>query len=169
MAAARANLGESLPHPYVETAIQNARGSADFLAKDLVQALKEVKDEALMAEFNAANQRAISEIQGFVEYLEKEKLPKSHQRYALGREKFQKMLREGELIALARSEFWRSDCANCGGSRRFSPTRRANRPNPKTGRGFQGHSEGTPAAEGLIPDTRKNLERSASSSSATRS
>ena len=46
MAAARANLGESLPHPYVETAIQNARGSADFLAKDLVQALKEVKDEA---------------------------------------------------------------------------------------------------------------------------
>src|ERR1035441_2498026 len=35
MSAARANLAESLPRPQVETAIEEAEGSADFLAKDL--------------------------------------------------------------------------------------------------------------------------------------
>src|SRR5436309_2244548 len=34
--AARTNLGEKLPKPFVELAIQIARGSADFLKKDLV-------------------------------------------------------------------------------------------------------------------------------------
>ncbi len=35
-----------------------AGGLADFLGKDLVEALKDVKDNALMAEFAAAHQRA---------------------------------------------------------------------------------------------------------------
>src|SRR5208337_1961205 len=41
-AAARANLAEELPRPQVETAIEQTDGTADFLAKDLVAALKEV-------------------------------------------------------------------------------------------------------------------------------
>ncbi|HVV73116.1 MAG TPA: DUF885 family protein, partial [Verrucomicrobiae bacterium] len=60
MSAARANLAESLPRPFIETAIEQAGGAADFLGKDLVEALKSVADERLMAEFNAANQRAIA-------------------------------------------------------------------------------------------------------------
>src|SRR5208337_2378915 len=38
--AARANLVEALPRPFVETAIDEADGQADFLGKDLVEALK---------------------------------------------------------------------------------------------------------------------------------
>ncbi len=159
MAAARANLGESLPRPYVETAIQNARGSADFLAKDLVQALKEVKNEALMAEFNAANKRAISEIQGFVEYLEKEKLPKSHQRYALGREKFQKMLREGELIALPPERILEIGLRELRREQEiFADTARKIDPDQKPIEVFKAIQKEHPTAEELIPDTRKNLE-----------
>src|SRR6266705_1094634 len=37
--AARTNLADVLPRPYVELAIQIARGAADFLRKDLVQAI----------------------------------------------------------------------------------------------------------------------------------
>src|SRR5882724_4788213 len=59
MAAARANLGESLPKPEIETAIEEANGAADFLGKDLVEALKDVKDAALTGKFRAANSRAI--------------------------------------------------------------------------------------------------------------
>ena len=40
MASARANLDSSLAKPYVETAIQVANGSADFLGKELVEALR---------------------------------------------------------------------------------------------------------------------------------
>src|ERR1022692_1155864 len=85
MSAARANLAESLPRPQVETAIEESEGSADFLAKDLVAALKEVKNDTLMAEFNAANRRAIAEVRGYAAYLKEQKLPKASAPYALGR------------------------------------------------------------------------------------
>ena len=44
MAAARTNLAESLPRPFIETAIEQAGGAADFLGKDLVSAVKDVQD-----------------------------------------------------------------------------------------------------------------------------
>src|SRR5439155_19769008 len=74
---------------------------ADFLGKDLVEALKEVKNEKLMAEFTAANQRAIEELRGYVAYLKEQKLPKASEQYALGREKYVQMLRYGEMITLS--------------------------------------------------------------------
>ena len=101
MAAARANLAESLPRPQVETAIEEAEGAADFLAKDLVAALKDVKNETLMAEFNAANQRAIDEVRAYAAYLKEQKLPKATAPYALGREKYQKLLEYGEMVTLS--------------------------------------------------------------------
>jgi uncharacterized protein (DUF885 family) len=69
MAAARENLVESLPRPQIETAIEEANGAADFLGKDLVEALKDVKDEALMASFRETNKRAIEELRGYAKYL----------------------------------------------------------------------------------------------------
>jgi site-specific recombinase XerD len=77
MAAGRANLEESLPKPWVETAIEEGNGSADFLEKDLVEALKDLKDADLQAQFTAADQRAVAEVRGFVKFLKDEKLPKA--------------------------------------------------------------------------------------------
>ncbi|HSU56344.1 MAG TPA: DUF885 family protein, partial [Candidatus Dormibacteraeota bacterium] len=56
--AARSNLVETLPRPQIQTAIEEANGAVDFLSKDLVAALKDVKREGLMKEFRAANERA---------------------------------------------------------------------------------------------------------------
>ena len=97
VAAAKANLAGSLPRPYVETAVEISNGAADFLSKDLVAALKEVKGETLRLNFENANNLAIAELRDYASWLEKEKLPKSHTNYALGREKYRRMLR-GELI-----------------------------------------------------------------------
>ncbi len=47
MTAGKTNLAAVLPKPYVELAIQIANGSADFLEKDLVAAVKDVNDEPL--------------------------------------------------------------------------------------------------------------------------
>ena len=95
MAAGRANLDDSLPKPWVETAIEVGDGSAEFLEKDLVDALKDVKDTALLADFNAADHRAVAEMRGFVKFLKDEKLPRATGQFALGRDNFAKMLREG--------------------------------------------------------------------------
>src|SRR5438128_9411786 len=56
--AARTNLNETLPKPFVELAIQVAKGSADFLKKDLVSAVSGLKDEQLRAAFLHANRKA---------------------------------------------------------------------------------------------------------------
>src|SRR5438045_8702050 len=43
--AARTNLDDKLPKAFVELAIQMAKGSADFLKKDIVAAVSRLKDE----------------------------------------------------------------------------------------------------------------------------
>src|SRR5258707_8502506 len=92
MAAARANLAEELPRPQVETAMDEANGAIDFLGHDLVAALKEIKNEKLMTEFNAANSQAIEQLRNYVTYLKEQKLPKANDHYALGREKYMKLI-----------------------------------------------------------------------------
>jgi uncharacterized protein (DUF885 family) len=98
---AKANLADSLAKPYVETAIQIAQGSVSFLKSDLLTALKDVKNDTLMAAFKASNNKAIDAINGYITYLQKEKLPKVHNHYAIGVENYKKMLLYNEGISLS--------------------------------------------------------------------
>jgi hypothetical protein len=98
MAAARANLEASLPKPYVETAIEVADGSATFLAQDLVTALKDFREEPLRAQFLEANERAITELKGYAAWLREQRLPRAHDRYAIGRERSDHRLRANDPL-----------------------------------------------------------------------
>jgi uncharacterized protein (DUF885 family) len=100
-ATAKSNLVDSLAKPYIETAIQIANGSADFLSKDLISALKEVKNDSLMNVFKSSNEYAIKELKSFAVYLLKEKLPRANNKFGLGSEKYQKMLLYGEDISVS--------------------------------------------------------------------
>ena len=159
IAAAKANLEESLAKPFVETAIEIADGSADFLGKDLVDALKEIKNESLMTEFKSVNQQAIEALRGYVAWLKTDKLPKAHQHYALGREKYQKMLRGGELIDLppetileiGMRELRREQQVFADAGKKIDPAK-------KPIEVFKEIQKDHPTADGLIPDTRKDLE-----------
>jgi len=159
MAAARANLEASLPKPYVETAIDVANGSADFLGKDLLDALKDLKDDALLAELKTVNQQAISELRGYADWLKTKKLPQAHNHYALGREKYQKMLQDGELIPfrpeyileMGLTELHREQEAFAKAAKVIDPTK----PPIEV---FKEIQKDHPTANNLIPDTRKNLE-----------
>ncbi|HEY6069726.1 MAG TPA: DUF885 domain-containing protein, partial [Chthoniobacterales bacterium] len=98
--AARTNLDPVLPKPYVELAIQVARGSADFLRKNLVEAVADLKDEAIRSQFLEANRKAAAALIEYAAWLEREKLPKASDDFALGEEKFSRMLKETELVDL---------------------------------------------------------------------
>ena len=159
IAAARANLEESLAKPFIETAVEIANGSADFLGKDLVEALKEVKNEALMAEFKTVNQQAIQELRGYVAWLTKEKLPRAHTRYALGPEKYQKLLSYGELIDLAPEKMLEIGLRELRREQQvFEEAARKIDPGKKPIEVFKEIQKDHPTADGLIPDTRKDLE-----------
>ena len=159
MSAARANLAESLPQPQVETAIEEAEGSADFLSKDLVAALKSVTNESLMAGFKAANDRAIAEVRGYAAYLKERKLPKATAPYALGRERYRKLLEYGEMVTLSpeqlleigMSELQRKQQVFAAAAREIDPSR----PPIEVFRAIQ---KDHPTEQSLIPDTAKDLD-----------
>src|ERR1700730_10592338 len=100
MIAGKTNLVENLPKPYVELAIQIARGAAKFLQKDLVEAIKDLKDEKLMAAFGSSNRKAVAALNDYASWLEREKLPKATGDIALGEEKYQRMLADTEFVDL---------------------------------------------------------------------
>jgi len=98
--AGRTNLNETLPRPFVELAIHIARGSADFLKKDLVAAVTGLKDEQLRLAFQDANRKAANALNDYAAWLEREKLPKANLDFALGEEKFRRFLASTELVDL---------------------------------------------------------------------
>jgi uncharacterized protein (DUF885 family) len=98
--AAKTNLADALPKPYVELAIQTARGASEFLKKDLIEGLADLKDEALRATFLQSNRRAATALTEYATWLEKEKLPKATADFAIGEEKYQRFLAETELVNL---------------------------------------------------------------------
>src|ERR1700736_866454 len=99
--AAKTNLNPVLPKPYVELAIQIARGSAAFLRKNLVEAVADLKDEGVRAECQDSNRKAATALTDYAAWLEREKLPKTSDDFALGEEKYRRFLSETELVDLA--------------------------------------------------------------------
>jgi len=98
--AARKNLSDVIPRQYAELAIQIAKGSADFLKKDLVAAVGTLKDEQLRVSFHEANRKAANALTDYEVWLERERLPKANFDFALGEEKFQRFLAQTELVDL---------------------------------------------------------------------
>ena len=159
MSVARANLAESLPRPQVETAIEQAAGIADFLAKDLVAALKDVKNENLMASFDAANRRAIDEVRSFAAYLKEQKLPKATAPYALGRDKYRKLLAYGEMVTLSPEQILEIGLRELQRKQQvFAEAAREIDPSQTPTEVFRAIQKDHPTEQGLIPDTARDLD-----------
>lgn len=159
LAAARVNLDSSLPRPYVETAIEMAKGAAGFLAKDLADAFKDVSGEDLRKDFAAANGKAASELRDFALWLEREKLPAANAPYALGRESFQKMLSETELIDWPAEQLLKLGLQELQREQNvFADTARLIDPDKKPIEVFKEIQRDHPTEQSLIPDTRRDLE-----------
>ena len=158
-AAARANLADSLPRPQIETAIDQAKGAADFLSKDLVAALKDVKNETLMAEFNAANRRAIDELHGYVAYLKEQKLPKANESYALGRDNYIKLIEYGEMISLSPEQVLEIGLRELRRKQQvFAEAAKQIDPDKKPIEVFQAIQKDHPTEQSLIADTARDME-----------
>ena len=131
---------------------------ADFLGKDLVDALKAVTNQTLMAEFSAANQRAIAEMRGYVTWLKEQKLPKANDHYALGREKYAQMLLYGGMISLPPEQLLDIGLRELRRKQKvFAEAAHIIDPNKKPIDVFKAIQKDHPTAQGLISDTAKDL------------
>jgi uncharacterized protein (DUF885 family) len=159
MIAAKTNLAGVLPKPYVELAIQIARGSSDFLKKNLVDALAELKDESLRAAFMQSNRRAATALADYAAWLEKEKLPKATPQFAIGEEKYQRFLAQTELVdlppakilELGLSELKYEQEAFAEAAKKID----ANKPAPEVFKQIQSEH---PTSENLLPEITKKLD-----------
>lgn len=156
---AKANLNDSLALPHIQLAIDIARGTADFLKNDVPVALKELNNDSLLAEFNTSNKSAIAAIEDYATFLEKEKLPKAHNRYAIGEENYKKMLLYGEGITMSPDEILAIGLKELKKEQAsFDAAAKIINPNKNPIDVFHDVKKEHPTAESLIPDARKTLE-----------
>jgi uncharacterized protein (DUF885 family) len=158
--AARTNLDEKLPKPFVELAIQIARGSADFLKKDLVAAVSGLKDEQLNVAFQAANRRAATALGDYAAWLEREKLPKATLDFALGEERFRRFLAQTELVDLAPQKILEIGMAQLKAEQQaFAEAAKKIDPNKPPIEVFKQIQSEHPVSDKLIPDIAKDLDK----------
>jgi uncharacterized protein (DUF885 family) len=158
--AARTNLDEKLPKPFVELAIQIAKGSADFLKKDLVAAVSGLKDEQLRVAFQAANRKAANAFSDYATWLEREKLPKATLDFALGEEKFARFLAQTELVNLPPQKVLEIGMAQLKAEQEaFAEAAKKIDPNKPAIEVFKQIQSEHPASDKLIPDIAKDLDK----------
>jgi uncharacterized protein (DUF885 family) len=158
--AARTNLDENLPKPFVELAIQIAKGSADFLKKDLVAAVSGLKDEQLRVAFQTANRKAANALSDYATWLEREKLPKATLDFALGEEKFGRFLAQTELVNLPPQKVLQIGMTQLKAEQEaFAEAAKKIDPNKPATEVFKQIQSEHPASDKLIPDTAKDLDK----------
>jgi uncharacterized protein (DUF885 family) len=158
--AARTNLNEKLPKPFVEFAIQIARGSADFLKKDLVAAVSGIKDEQLRTAFQEANRKAANALNDYAVWLEREKLPKASLDFALGEEKFGRFLAQTELVDLSPQKILEIGMAQLKAEQdAFGEAAKKIDPNKSPIEVFKQIQSEHPTPDKLLPDVGKDLDK----------
>src|SRR6266404_6276956 len=158
--AARTNLNDVLPRPYVELAIQIARGSSDFLKKDLVTAVAGLKDEQVRVAFQEANRKAAGALTDYAAWLEREKLPKATLDFALGEEKFGRFLAQTELVDLPPQKILEIGMAQLKAEQEaFADAAKKIDPNKSPIEVFKQIQSEHPTPENLIPDVAKDLDK----------
>jgi uncharacterized protein (DUF885 family) len=156
---AKVNLQDSLGKPLVELAIKIAKGSASFLGNDLPRALSDIKNDTLMADFKSSNKKAIDAINGYADWLQKEKLSTAHNHYAIGRENYMKMLLNSEDISMTPEEVLEIGMANLKKEQEiFNAAAKIINPHKKPVEVYNDIQKDHPVADSLIPDSRKTME-----------
>ena len=158
--AARTNLDEVLPKPYVELAIEMAKGASDFLKKSLPPAVAGVKDEQVRIAFENANRKAAHAVNDYATWLEREKLPKASLNFALGDEKFRRLLAQTELVDLPPQKILEIGMAQLKAEQEaFADAAQKIDPSKSPVEVFRQIQSEHPTPQNLIPGVSKDLDK----------
>jgi uncharacterized protein (DUF885 family) len=154
---ARRNLEKVLPREFVELSIESANGTASFLENDVAKAAAGL-NAADKAAFDAAMKPAAAAFKEFAEWLKQERMPQADHSFALGRASYMEMLR-AEFVTLTPEEILARGLQEIKAEQeRFRRAAADIDPKLTPQEAATLLQREHPTAEGLIPDTRKNLE-----------
>jgi uncharacterized protein (DUF885 family) len=89
---------ESMPASKIGMAIQFLTGIIGFFKDRLITFITKIDDEELIDQWSEANIKAIASIEDFLQKLQTEYMPKAHNNFALGSEKFSQLLVKTEGV-----------------------------------------------------------------------
>ncbi|MES1223977.1 MAG: DUF885 family protein, partial [Bacteroidota bacterium] len=158
-ATAKQNLADSIAKPFIETAISMCEGNTSFMKGDLTVALKDLKNDSLMADFKKANDTAIASLNNFIAWLQKEKMPKANNHYAIGEENYRKMLLYSENLSVSPQKILEIGMAELKKEQiRFNAAAALINPSKKPIDVYHDMQKEHPVADSLIPVAKKHLE-----------
>jgi uncharacterized protein (DUF885 family) len=130
LAEARRNL-DNPPRVYTEIAIEQLDGNQQFFRTAVVEAFADVRDPALQAEFNKANDAVIAGLGEYKAWLQKDLLPRSNGNFAYGADLYRRKLWADEMIdtplagllRTAEADLRRNQAAFAETARRIDPSK----------------------------------------------
>ena len=160
---ARVNL-DNPPKIYTETALAQVRGSLDYFTRVVPQMIERAGggrlNAARRAQIEASNQNVISALNSFADWLARDLLPRSFGEFSIGEENFRRKLLYDEMVETSIAQLIRD------GERELRRTQEEMRELAEEitpGRGvvyaLQSIGRDHPSADGLIGDTRAELDR----------
>ena len=96
---AHVNINHAVPI-YTQIAIEQIDGNISFFKKDVPAAFSDVKDKALLVEFNQTNDAVIAALGAYKTFLQKELLPTAKDAFAYGADTYTKALSAQEAVDL---------------------------------------------------------------------
>ena len=109
--AARKNL-KNPPRIYTEIAIEQLPGIISFFEKDVPLAFREVRDKALLADFQKCNQGVTAALRSYQDFLKKDLLPRSHGDFRIGTENYRRKLDYEEMVDIPLDQLLKTGYAN---------------------------------------------------------
>ena len=159
LAQARATLRPQIPRPFLETALEVYAGTIKFHEHDLPDAVRPVGATPAGAAFERANARALEALRSFIQYMTDELRPNVTEEFAIGEERFQAMLRVGEMVEVPLAhllDIGREDMARNGARLRETAAKMApGAPIPEV---IRRQSQDHPDAAHLIPEAARVLD-----------
>jgi hypothetical protein len=110
--AARQNL-KNPPPIYVDVALEQIPGLISFFQKDVPEAFKDVKDQALLAQFQGANQKVMDELKSYGQWMEKDLKPQAHGDFRIGADNYSKKLLLTKTLIFPWLACWKSAWPIC--------------------------------------------------------
>ena len=159
-AAGKANV-QNPPPEFTTLATRMAKGSTGFLQGTVAAWAKDAAggDAALLADFTAANDKAVAAVADYSAWLEKDLAPRSKGKYAIGAENYAAKLKYDEMVDTPLSDVLAMGETNLERDyARFIETAKAIEPSKSPAEVMKSLSDTHPTAEDLIPSAQRTVE-----------
>jgi len=158
--AARANIGNP-PREFTDLAVRMTKGSAGFFEGSVAAWAKGAagSDTALLRDFTDANGRAVAAIRDFGSWLEKDLLPRSTGKYAIGEAHFLAKLKYDDMVEMPLPALLaRGEAQLAKDYAAFVETARGIDPSKTPAQMMTALSDSHPTPDQLVPSVRSSVE-----------